>query len=1133
MKTTWIGMAIGILALSLLAAPVENFTEPPLMSLHPDPGLNVCSGFNGFCQLTTDVAKPMPLAPADCHLQLSTDGKTLRIKAESELGSKGLLARVNPPSGGALVFKDDCYEIIVVPNPEDDTKIYHLFVNGKGAVYSKCRENGTFVPWVPERTVKSDYKGETWKFQLDLPLQQFGIEQLSPGQAIGLRVCRNWRNLDPKYYDGCIQSTWCQMRAAFFSTEKLPRVYLLPDAPAVDFFRVVTKTERKPDPQFRITNTSAIKQTYLAEYRHVLERSQPSSGNLQVSLNPGESKVIPMPIPQVLGDELVSTKLTVFSPDKKTVFYHRAIAWYQGQKGDFFAKKDASAVLVIPRIAFYPSTNKMRIQVNFKAETKLDQLKSAHVEIATAAGQKIGTYPVPKPDEERLSEMLVQLPDLKEYTAAKNPAGTYKMSLITDGLGYAPIVIPFERKIFAWEGNQLGQSKRLVPPFTALQVKDGKVVDVILRSMTMSGTGLFQAIEADGEELLEPGGIVLEATIHGETYLAKSTAFRFVKQDDFEAVVEAGWQAGPVQAKATCMIAYDGVTWYSFQLQPCAEPIENLRLKAAFPERMVPLYHACTDGLRFNNGGAMPKGNGLIWKSGDAARGEIQNDFVPYIWVGKEGPGLSFFADSDKGWVHSANVPSQELYRKNGTIEMIWNFMSNVPANTKVGEIRFGLQATPVKPMPDNWRAMVTWNQTFRNKTIQKYFKERTLFCGGDMGRGTFVNDYEPRLNDYSLWKAAKEIRRTGVIPDGFLDQWVEGYPNKEMRTTYRREVSYFLHVMKQTYQSDARIMLYTNPRGLRIDRAETATFMDEWLREEFNEFRVSNVPLNTGLAYSAVPTETFRDYLIWGYKNLYDAGIIEQLYWDNVFLVSCYAQDGVTQSYRMPDGRIQPSMEIDGMRELIRRAAVFQLERGVQPDNMVHMTNTMLTPTLSFAQQQLDWEDNDGFAPFQERYTKEYIRTLTIGYQSGCLPCVLGKIYGTDDETRFCKRTGAGVTLTHELRWARPDVDVYWNLLEKMFDFGYGTPVVKVFNYWKEDFPVEVKGGDATTSVYLEKGNQAQLLVCSYCNDADFEIGIQGKEIAKALDVETGKEMPVKDGKVQFRLPKYDLIFLDLETTK
>ena len=198
----------------------------------------------------------------------------------------------------------------------------------------------------------------------------------------------------------------------------------------------------------------------------------------------------------------------------------------------------------------------------------------------------------------------------------------------------------------------------------------------------------------------------------------------------------------------------------------------------------------------------------------------------------------------------------------------------------------------------------------------------------------------------------------------------------------------------------------------------------------------------------------------------------------------------------------------------------------------MIHMTNTSILPVLSFAQQQLDWEDNDGLAPFQERYTKEYIRALSIGYQAGCLPCVLGKISGKSGskEMNWCIRTGTGVILTHELRWARPDVDCYWDIMENWFEFGYGTPAVKVYNYWKKNYPVSITGRD-NTSIYLEKGNQAKLLVCSYGPDANLNISIKGKQITKAVNLETGKAIPVTNGKLQIKLAKYDLIHLGLET--
>ena len=430
-------------ALMFPAFSGEDFTAPPMMTLHPDSRLETYSGFNGFSQLTTETVKPLPLVPADAHVRLATDGKTLRINASSEFGPRGIFARVNPPAGGAMVFRDDSYELVILPNPKDKSESYHIYINGKGAVHSNAMENGKYKDWKPAKTVKNDFTGDSWQMVLDLPLAQFGLDKLKPGQAFGLRICRNWRNLNLKFYDGGMQSTWNQMRATFLGVEKLPLVVIQPDSPAVDFFSIVTKKERKPDCRFRITNPSRKKQTWLAEYRHELELSQPAGGNLELTLNPGESRIVPMPIPQVLNNERVMTRLTVKSADGKTVFYNRSAAWKQGKEKDFFAGTDKNLVYVMPQMAYYPSTNKMRIQVNCKAEKNLEKLKKLRAEITMENGKKIAEFDLPKPDANRISDTVVQLPDLKEITRTKNPSGKYKMSLISEGLGYKPIVIPF------------------------------------------------------------------------------------------------------------------------------------------------------------------------------------------------------------------------------------------------------------------------------------------------------------------------------------------------------------------------------------------------------------------------------------------------------------------------------------------------------------------------------------------------------------------------------------------------------------------------------------------------------------------------------------------------------------------
>ena len=101
---------------------------------------------------------------------------------------------------------------------------------------------------------------------------------------------------------------------------------------------------------------------------------------------------------------------------------------------------------------------------------------------------------------------------------------------------------------------------------------------------------------------------------------------------------------------------------------------------------------------------------------------------------------------------------------------------------------------------------------------------------------------------------------------------------------------------------------------------------------------------------------------------------------------------------------------------------------------------------------------------------------------------------------------------------------------MEKWFEFGYGTPAVKVYNYWKKNYPVKITGGD-NTSVYLEKGKQSQLLICSYGPDTTLNVSVNRKQITKVVNLETGKEIPVVNGKLQIKLAKYDLVYLGLET--
>jgi len=231
-------------------------------------------------------------------------------------------------------------------------------------------------------------------------------------------------------------------------------------------------------------------------------------------------------------------------------------------------------------------------------------------------------------------------------------------------------------------------------------------------------------------------------------------------------------------------------------------------------------------------------------------------------------------------------------------------------------------------------------------------------------------------------------------------------------------------------------------------------------------------------------------------------------------------------------------------MRALVRRAAVVQAELGHDTTgNWVHMTNTAMAPVLSFAGVNYDWEDLTGERPHQEKYPKDYILACTIGRQFGNRVGIMGYfVHGLDQKSekgRWLERTATGIMLTHEFRWNRWSGHVIY---EEAHDFlckwGYRTPAVQVWNYWDEDvpFPVDVSGADVA-SIAMAKKSAAEAMVCVSSfqgQDADVVVVPDAKALGlgdgwSAEHALTGEKLPVKDGRIVVRLPKYDWALIRL----
>jgi len=97
--------------------------------------------------------------------------------------------------------------------------------------------------------------------------------------------------------------------------------------------------------------------------------------------------------------------------------------------------------------------------------------------------------------------------------------------------------------------------------------------------------------------------------------------------------------------------------------------------------------------------GNVPPGEGVVDKT----------KWVPFVWLGDNDRGLFWFAENDAAWANGQAENAIEIVRQGQEIVLRLNLLNKgdkLPADWK---LVFGLQATPVKPVPKDWRK---WRMT-------------------------------------------------------------------------------------------------------------------------------------------------------------------------------------------------------------------------------------------------------------------------------------------------------------------------------------------------------------------------------------------------------------------------------------
>ena len=633
-------------------------------------------------------------------------------------------------------------------------------------------------------------------------------------------------------------------------------------------------------------------------------------------------------------------------------------------------------------------------------------------------------------------------------------------------------------------------------------MKNEEVVSVILREHTVDKTtGLWKQVTAAGKDLL-----------------ARPMAF-----------VSAGSTPTPSTYTYSTEWDVDGMMEWKLTLKP--GHYEPMALEIPIKASEGRLMNACIDNIRCNYCGFVPKGKGSVW-NGTMAEGRtgLLGDYVPYIWIGGALRGIAVFGENDKGWVLGGGVHCQEIVREDdGTVVLRLNLIQKSCDITESRTIRIGFQATPVKPMDENWRK---W--------------PNTAFLGSCQQWGAGPSDSATEAWDGTdmFFKKMQEARLTGKIDWAYWSNCVARieYPGKpgsrEWTERHKRQSDFMrsgLNVARNCGRRGTKMLWYMNARGVVFGCKSGATFADQWSRMEFLTMDRDFIPMSHR-DYELDPDKDFQDYSAWWYRLMAKSGAMDHLYWDDTYLSPNFDLVG-TDAYRWPDGRIQPATGVFNMRAYIKRAACVQAELGRESHlNWIHETNAAMAPISAFAGVHYDWEDNTRGMSFQKRYPKDYMQAGVIGRQLGVRVSVIG-YYGrpeTPEKEAWFLRTGTGWCLAHEVRWRHAPFKAAYG---KLKDWGYTEPDTKVWNYWDEDvaFPVATKGLEVATLAMSRKGEA--VLVVSNAEDEDGTVTVRPdaktlgiKSGFSVVDMETGKELDVEKGEIELELKGDDYAILLLK---
>ncbi|MCF7849062.1 MAG: DUF6067 family protein [Kiritimatiellales bacterium] len=694
---------------------------------------------------------------------------------------------------------------------------------------------------------------------------------------------------------------------------------------------------------------------------------------------------------------------------------------------------------------------------------------------------------------------------------------------------------PLPREYFPWEENTLGITPKIYPPFTPVEIED-KTVKVVQRQLEMNGFGLWDSAISQGRELLAAPMTLNAITADGDV-MAWNHSVKLAEHTPQKAVFQGMASSKTIRVESRSTVEFDGCMKIKMSMEPLNDPlkIERLWLDIPLRDREMPLFHAYVDGIRINQAGSTPPGDGVIWRSNDAKRrSDWQNSFCPYIWLGAEERGLAWFAENDRGWLtvkDDRKIPVQEIIREGDRLTLRVYLVNHPAVLNERREMVFGLQASPVKPMPENWRA--------RSDAMP-------VISGPVNPWGGLSCSYKgPYQGDWSVVDRICAAHFTNDLDEEWLAAYVAEHnpPPVQGRWPWADSIRKFVDKWAVPRRPRPAFVYAEEMAACTLQRPWCA-FQDEWtISNEYTQRKCrSDEEFHKGPTPSSARSNfchSYQDYALWYHNEWLKRGV--SLYWDNSHSVASKSLRN-SAAYVTGTGTIQPATNIWNQREYMRRTwNLLQYWKRHQPHIVewsIHRTNSQILPLHGWATVSLDLEWS---ARYRKPFPPDEIRTTVMGLQTGVFGhdhrALFGKINPTmleyaEDHPLWPGRASWGMRMVHEIsRRSRVTPgfapEAAEALEQIMVDFGYGTKDVTVHNYWAENPVLKLDNDQVKWLALADPADQKMLIVLASWAEDEVPLRITldrralGFTPAVAFDAESGEKVAtIDDGTLHVTMP-------------